>query len=96
MGLKYRLFEQVPLAYGFDAIALLSRGSVLGVVLTSLFFDALRSGANVMQRSTGVPVTIISAIQELTVVFIAISLVVERQVGSPTSQVTSRVSASHQ
>ncbi len=52
---------------GFDAIALLSRGSVLGVVLTSLFFDALRSGANVMQRSTGVPVTIISAIQELTV-----------------------------
>jgi simple sugar transport system permease protein len=87
MGLKYRLFEQVSLAYGFDAIAiaLVSRDSVLGVVLTSLFFDALRSGANVMQRSTGVPVTIISAIQGLTVVFIAISLVVERQVGSLTN-----------
>ncbi len=44
MGLKYRLFEQVSLAYGFDAIAiaLVSRDSVLGVVLTSLFFDALR------------------------------------------------------
>jgi simple sugar transport system permease protein len=49
-----------------------------------------------MQRSAGVPVTIIYAIQGLTVLFIAISLVVERQVGSPTTQVTSRVSASHQ
>jgi len=88
MGLKYRLFEQVSPGYGFDAIAIafLSRGSVLGVVLTSLFFSALRSGANVMQRSAGVPVTIVYAIQGLTVLFIAISLVVERWVVSATSQ----------
>lgn len=76
MGLKYRLFEQVSSGYGFDAIAIafLCRGSVLGIVLTSLFFGAMRSGANVMQRSVGVPVTIIYAIQGLTVLFIAISL----------------------
>ena len=49
-------------------------------MLTSLFFSALRSGANVMQRSAGVPVTVVYAIQGLTVLFIAISLVVERQV----------------
>ncbi|MBD2309624.1 ABC transporter permease [Chroococcidiopsis sp. FACHB-1243] len=75
MGLKFRLFEQVSPGYGFDAIAIafLSRGSVLGVVLTSLFFSALRSGANVMQRSAGVPVTIVFAIQGLTVLFVAIS-----------------------
>ncbi|MCP6757327.1 MAG: ABC transporter permease [Fischerella sp. CENA71] len=81
MGLKYRLFEQVSPGYGFDAIAIafLSRGSVFGVVLTSLFFAALRSGANVMQRSAGVPATIVYAIQGLTVLFIAISLAVERQ-----------------
>ena len=79
MGLKYRLFEVVSSGYGFDAIAIafLSRGSVLGVILTSLFFAALRSGANVMQRSAGVPITVIYAIQGLTVLFIAISLAVE-------------------
>ncbi|MDM9380669.1 ABC transporter permease [Chlorogloeopsis sp. ULAP01] len=87
MGLKYRLFEQVSPGYGFDAIAIafLSRGSVLGVVLTSLFFGALRSGANVMQRSAGVPVTIVYAIQGLSVLFIAISLAVERQIKSDSS-----------
>lgn len=79
MGLKYRLFEQVSPGYGFDAIAIafLSRGNVLGVVLNSLFFGALRSGANVMQRSAGAPVTVIYAIQGLTVLFIAIALALE-------------------
>jgi general nucleoside transport system permease protein len=82
MGLKYRLFEQVSPGYGFDAIAIafLSRGSVVGVVLTSLFFGALRSGANVMQRSANVPVTVVYAIQGLMVLFIAISVAVENQV----------------
>ncbi len=82
MGLKYRLFESVSPGYGFDAIAIafLSRGSVLGVVLTSLFFAALRSGASVMQRSAGVPVTVVMLIQGLTVLFIAIGLALESRV----------------
>ncbi|QSJ17394.1 ABC transporter permease [Nostoc sp. UHCC 0702] len=82
MGLKYRLFEQVSPGYGFDAIAIafLSRGSVFAVVLTSLFFAALRSGANVMQRSAGVPVTVIYAIQGLTVLFIAVALALEYRI----------------
>ncbi|MCA1995587.1 MAG: hypothetical protein LDL41_26590 [Coleofasciculus sp. S288] len=46
----------LPILFLLIAIAFLSRGSILGVVLTSLFFDALRSGANVMQRSAEVPV----------------------------------------
>ncbi|MBF2067152.1 MAG: ABC transporter permease [Calothrix sp. C42_A2020_038] len=81
MGLKYRLFEQISPGYGFDAIAIafLSRGSVLGLVLVSLFFGALRSGANVMQRSAGAPVTVIYAIQGLTVLFIAIGLALEHR-----------------
>ncbi|NJR19256.1 MAG: ABC transporter permease [Calothrix sp. CSU_2_0] len=81
MGLKYRLFEEVSPGYGFDAIAIafLSRGNVLGVVLTSLFFAALRSGANVMQRSAGVPVTVVFAIQGLAMLFVAIALALESQ-----------------
>ncbi|MCJ8279593.1 MAG: hypothetical protein MJK14_06575, partial [Rivularia sp. ALOHA_DT_140] len=79
MGLKYRLFEQVSPGYGFDAIAIafLARGNVLAVVFTSLFFAALRSGANVMQSSAGVPMTVVFAIQGLTVLFIAIGLALE-------------------
>lgn len=79
MGLKYRLFENFSGGYGFDAIAIafLSRGSVPGVVFTSFFFGALRSGANVMQRIAEVPLTIVYAIQGLTVLFIAISLALE-------------------
>lgn len=81
LGLKYRLFENFSPGYGFDAIsiAFLSRGNWAAIVLISLFFGALRSGANVMQRSAGVPVTVVYAIQGLTVLFIAISLVLERR-----------------
>ncbi len=81
MGLKYRLFERFSPGYGFDAIAIafLSRGNLIGIVLTSFFFGALRSGANVMQRSAGVPVTVVYAIQGLTVLFVAIGMALERR-----------------
>lgn len=49
-------------------------------MLISLFFGALRSGANFMQRSAGIPVMVVYAIQGLAVLFIAISLVVERRI----------------
>ncbi|GAB4211636.1 MAG: ABC transporter permease [Synechococcales cyanobacterium] len=79
LGGKARLFENFSPGYGFDgvAIAFLSRGNLWGVGLTSLFFAALRSGANAMQRSAGVPVTVVYAIQGLTVLFIAINLALE-------------------
>lgn len=88
LGLRYRLFENFSPGYGFDAIAiaLLSRGNLAGVVLISLFFGALRSGASVMQRSAGVPVTVVYAIQGLTVLFVAISLVLERRMTAQLSQ----------
>jgi ABC-type uncharacterized transport system permease subunit len=82
MGLKYRLFEAFSPGYGYDAvaIALLSRNNLAGVVLCSLFFGALRSGANVLQRTAGIPFTIVYAIQGLTVLFVAISLTVEQRI----------------
>ena len=80
LGLKHRLFEDFSPGYGFEAvaIALLSRGNPVGVILTAGFFGVLRSGANVMQRSASVPVSIIYAIQGLTLLFVAISLALER------------------
>ena len=81
LGLKYRLFEGFSPGYGFDAvaIALLSRGNPAAVIVTAFFFGILRSGANVMQRSASVPVSIIYAIQGLTVLFVAISLAIEEK-----------------
>lgn len=92
MGLKYRLFDKFSGGYGFDAlgIAFLSRGNIAGAVLTSLFFGALRSGANVMQRSAGVPVTVVYAIQGLTVLFIAISLALEGKRQQATANVEAK------
>ena len=48
------------LSYGFNAIAIafLSPGNIVEVIITSFFFAAFRSGANVMQRSAEVPVTV--------------------------------------
>ncbi len=81
LGSKYRLFENFSPGYGFDAIVIgvLSRGNLAGVVLTSFFFGALRSGANVLQRSAGVPVTVVFAIQGLTILFVAMTLAWEQQ-----------------
>ncbi|MDJ0578607.1 ABC transporter permease [Crocosphaera sp.] len=80
MGLKYRLFENFSPGYGFNAVAIafLSRGNVFGVLLTSLFFGALLSGANIMQRSVEVPVTIVTVIQGLTLLLIGISSQIQK------------------
>ncbi|MBN1453319.1 MAG: ABC transporter permease [Anaerolineales bacterium] len=59
--------------YGFDAIALalLGKSHPLGVVLASLLFGFLRSGATRMQSIAGIPIDIISIIQGLVVIFVA-------------------------
>lgn len=77
MGLKHRLFDAFSPGYGLDAIviAFLAKSNPIGVMLASLFFGSLRSGAGMMQRATGVPTTAVLAIQGLVILFVAISLV---------------------
>lgn len=77
MGLKHRLFDSFSPGYGLDAIviAFLAKSNPIGVMGASLFFGALRSGAGMMQRATGVPTTAVLAIQGLVILFVAISLV---------------------
>jgi general nucleoside transport system permease protein len=76
-GFKHRLFEGFSPGYGLDAIviAFLAKSNPVGVLVASLFFGALRSGAGMMQRATGVPTTAVLAIQGLVILFVAISLV---------------------
>lgn len=59
--------------YGFDsiALALLGRSHPGGVVLASLLFGTLRSGATRMQSVAGIPIDIVTIIQALVIAFIA-------------------------
>jgi ABC-type uncharacterized transport system permease subunit len=72
LGLKWRLFDFFDFMLGYDAIgvALLANSNPLGVILVSVFFGALRAGANNMQQMVGVETALTTVIQSLAVVFV--------------------------
>ena len=76
LGLKYRLFHLFSDGYGFDGlvVALLAQGNAILVAVAAFFLGGLESGANIMQRAVGVPVTVIEAIKGLVVIFVAASV----------------------
>lgn len=71
-GLHHRLLNSFSPGYGFMAITvgLLGKLSPFGALVSGLFFAALTVGANEMQRSTGIPNSLISIIQALVVIFL--------------------------
>ena len=73
LGVEHRLVRAFSSGYGFDAIALalLGNSHPFGVVLSSLLFGFLRSGAARMQSMAGTPVELIRIIQGMVIVFIA-------------------------
>lgn len=58
---------------GFDGItvAILGRGTPLGVVLSSLLFGAFIAGGRTMQVNTSIPLQLVQVIQALVVLFVA-------------------------
>lgn len=73
LGVNHNLANAFSSGYGFDsiALALLGKSHPLGVVLASLLFGTLRSGATRMQNVARIPIDIISVIQALVIAFIA-------------------------
>jgi general nucleoside transport system permease protein len=73
LGVDHRMMPSFSPGYGFDAIALalLGNSHPAGVVLSSLLFAFLRSGAPRMQVVAGTPVEIIRIIQGMVIVFVA-------------------------
>lgn len=71
-GSQYRLIDFFSPGYGFDgiAVAFLGRSDPIGVVFTAFLFGALRVGANQMQRSTGLPDSLVVVIQGMVILFI--------------------------
>ena len=77
-GVNYRSTLGFNIGYGFDsiAIALLGRNTVSGVVLSSVLFAALRTGATKLQFRTQVSADIISVIQALVLLLVAAEQIV--------------------
>ena len=73
LGTEKALTGGISAGIGFDAItvALLGRGSPVGIVLAGGLFGALRAGGVTMQARTGTPIDIVLVVQSLIVLFIA-------------------------
>ncbi|MGE5552312.1 MAG: ABC transporter permease [Betaproteobacteria bacterium] len=71
LGVHFKLMGGISPGYGFDglAVALLGNGTPLGIVLAALLFGLLRTGGNMMQMFSRVPVALIYVIQALVILF---------------------------
>lgn len=72
LGVQFRLIEGFGAGYGFDGVAMALIGQLqpFGVLIVSLLFGILRTGANSMQRLSGIPVSVIDVIQALIIFFV--------------------------
>ncbi|RJQ06233.1 MAG: ABC transporter permease [Bacillota bacterium] len=72
LGVRHRLMNGIASGYGFDGIAVALLGNLhpVGVVIASVFFGVLRTGANTMQRAVGIPASVVGIIQALVIFFV--------------------------
>lgn len=97
LGLNYFLAMAFSSGYGFDsiALALLGKSHPVGVVLASLLFGTLRTGALRMQVVAQIPIDIITVIQAFILVFIAAPAIIRtifriRGAAGPEGEITIR------
>jgi ABC-type uncharacterized transport system permease subunit len=71
-GLQHRLLEGLSPSYGYIAIAIamLGKGRPLGVMLAAFLFAGLLVGADGMQQSVGVPVSVAMILEGLVLLFV--------------------------
>lgn len=80
LGVTHHMTATYGTTVGFDAIAvaLLGRGSPVGIVLAGLLFGAMRSGAAAMQIQAGVPAELVGVLQATILFFLVASPVIQR------------------
>jgi len=68
MGTRYRLFDGFSRNMGWDsiAVALLAGMNPLGVIPAAFFFGGLRAATGALQRRIGIPVSLATVVQGLT------------------------------
>ena len=84
-GIHFRLLDGINPSFGFTAIvvALLGRLHPLGIIIASLFMGALTVGANSMQVTMEVPVSIFYIIQSLVILFMLIGFSLKPKLAYP-------------
>lgn len=72
LGLKWALYDYFAVGLGYDsiAVALMANTNPLGVILSSVFFGAMRAGAGKMQVAVGIETPIAQVIQAFAVLFV--------------------------
>jgi general nucleoside transport system permease protein len=73
LGVDYRIAALYGGTIGFDGItvAILGRGTPLGVALSSLLFGAFTAGGRTMQVNTSIPLQLVQVLQAVLVLFVA-------------------------
>jgi ABC-type uncharacterized transport system permease subunit len=71
-AITHRLYEKLSPGWGYEAIAvaLVARLNPLAVIPTAIFFGALDSGAQAMQRTAGVSPVLVQVIQALVIILL--------------------------
>jgi general nucleoside transport system permease protein len=72
LGLKHSLFDNFSGGLGYEtiAVALMGGANPIGVIISAIFFGALKAGGNLMQQTVGIPNSMIQVIQALAVLFV--------------------------
>lgn len=75
IGVKYQLFQGFVGSYGYDGViaAMLAAAHPAAAAVASVFLAGLKVGANSMQRGTGLPVSLIEALEGLIILSITLS-----------------------
>ena len=73
LGVDYPTFPLYSGTMGFDGItvAILGRGTPLGVALSALLFGAFTAGGRTMQVNTSIPLYLVQVLQAVLVLFVA-------------------------
>lgn len=73
LGVDFRLSPLYSGTIGFDGItvAILGRGTPLGVALSALLFGAFTAGGRTMQVNTNIPLQLVQVLQAVLVLFVA-------------------------
>lgn len=76
LGVQFRLSEEVAFGYGFTGltIALAARNHPLVIIPCALFFAILRTGAERMEFSAGIPQALAIILQALVLFFLLLAL----------------------
>lgn len=76
LGVQWRLSAEVAMGYGFTGltIALAARAHPLAIIPCALFFATLRTGAEQMEFSAGVPQALAVILQALVLFFLLLAL----------------------